>query len=130
MECRYPERYRQPKKWFDDITAYMCNELNVLNWRRAMEEEYNSIIENGTWALVDPPSDKKIVQNKWVLNIKRGTDGSTSRHKARLVAKGYPQEYGIDYEETFSPVIRNVTIKMLFGLAAELTLQVNLQIFS
>ena len=56
-------------------------------WKRALEEEYDSLIKNGTWELVPPPKDCNIIGSKWVMKIKRDADGNVDRHKARLVAR-------------------------------------------
>ncbi|UYV73820.1 hypothetical protein LAZ67_11001021 [Cordylochernes scorpioides] len=87
-----------------------------------MEEEFDSLIENKTWELVDPPKNRNIIGTKWVFKTKCNSDGSVERHKARLVAKGYSQQYGIDYEETFAPVVRQSTIRMFLALAVEYNL--------
>ncbi|UYV66286.1 hypothetical protein LAZ67_4001208 [Cordylochernes scorpioides] len=91
-------------------------------WKKAMEEEFDSLIENKTWELVDPPKNRNIIGTKWVFKTKCNSDGSVERHKARLVAKGYSQQYGIDYEETFAPVVRQSTIRMFLALAVEYNL--------
>ncbi|UYV75442.1 hypothetical protein LAZ67_13000282, partial [Cordylochernes scorpioides] len=91
-------------------------------WKKAMEEEFDSLIENKTWELVDPPKNRNIIGTKWVFKTKYNSDGSVERHKARLVAKGYSQQYGIDYEETFAPVVRQSTIRMFLALAVEYNL--------
>ena len=72
------------------------------NWKNAME----SMKINQVWELVDPPKGRKPIGNKWILKIKCKADGTIERHKAHLVAKGYTQYGGIDYKETFSPVVR------------------------
>ncbi|UYV81278.1 hypothetical protein LAZ67_20000641 [Cordylochernes scorpioides] len=94
-------------------------------WKKAMEEEFDSLIENKTWELVDPPKNRNIIGTKWVFKTKCNSDGSVERHKARLVAKGYSQQYGIDYEETFAPVVRQSTIRMFLALAVEYNLIVH-----
>lgn len=84
-----------------------------------MDKEFNSLQQNNAWELVDLLKGKKVVRNKWVYKVKKDADGNTSRYKAR-VAIGFTQKHGVDYEETFSPVIRYSTLRMLFALATEL----------
>lgn len=91
--------------------------LQHLHWRQAISEEFDALIRNGTWTLVPPPSGHNIVECKWLFRIKRNPDGTISRYKARLVAKGYTQCPGIDFKETFAPVIRPQTIKLILTIA-------------
>jgi hypothetical protein len=88
-------------------------------WRKAMQEEIDSIEKNKTWELVEKPNNKEAIGVKWVYKVKHNPDGSVQKNKARLVAKGYAQQPGIDYEETFSPVARHDTIRALISLAAQ-----------
>ena len=89
-------------------------------WRVAMEEELKMIKKNGTWELVDRPKNQKIIGVKWVFRIKYNSDGSVNKLKARLVVKGYSQEYGIDFLNTFAPMARHDTIRLLVALAAKM----------
>ena len=84
-----------------------------LKWQEATRDEYNSLVEMGTWILVSLPKNRNVIKCKWVFTVK--ADG---RHKARVVAKGFTQEHGIDYEETFSPVTRYESIRYLLAHAA------------
>ena len=80
-------------------------------WREAMESEYSSLLKNDTWDLVPPPEGKNIVGSRWVLKVKHDENGSVNRFKARLVAQG------VDYDEVFSPVARNTSVRSLLALA-------------
>lgn len=87
-------------------------------WIEAMSKEIQALHANHTWDLVTLPPGKKPIGSKWVYKVKLKSDGSLERCKARLVAKGYNQRYGIDYEETFSPVVKMATVRILLSLAA------------
>ena len=77
------------------------------------------IEKNQTWELVDRPQHKKVIGVKWIYRTKLNYDGSVNKHKARLVVKGYVQIYGVDFSETFAPVARIDTIRMLLVLTAQ-----------
>jgi hypothetical protein len=96
-----------------------CFEQAVGNpkWDNGMDEEMAALDVNVTWELVALPKDKKAIGCKWVYKIKHNADGSVSRYKARLVAKGYAQTYGIDYEDTYSPVAKMTTVRAIIVMA-------------
>ncbi len=72
---------------------------------------------NATWELMTLPKDKKSIGCKWVYKVKHNADGSMNKYKARLVTKGYAQTYGINYEETYSPVAKMTTIRAIIVMA-------------
>ena len=82
-----------------------------------MEQEFHALLRNDTWQLVPPRSGLNVIDSKWVFKVKKRSDGSIERYKARLVAKGFKQQYGLDYEDTFSPVVKPTTIRLLLSLA-------------
>ncbi|KAJ0742843.1 putative RNA-directed DNA polymerase [Helianthus annuus] len=88
-----------------------------LEWRHAMADELAALHRNGTWTLVPPVPNTNVVDCKWVYRLKTDQDGNLSRYKARLVAKGFHQQHGVDYNETFSPVIKPATIRTVLSLA-------------
>ena len=88
------------------------------NWRKAMEDEMESLRKTGTWTLVEPPNNRQIITCKWVLRIKRNATGEPVRFKARVVARGFSQVPGIDFKDTFSPTLKITGFRMLVALAA------------
>ncbi|MDV3140030.1 MAG: reverse transcriptase domain-containing protein [Sweet potato little leaf phytoplasma] len=91
--------------------------LNHAGWKQAMEAEYSALLANNTWSLVPLPSHRQAIGCKWVFRIKQNPDGSIQKYKARLVAKGFHQQPGSDYSETFSPVVKPITVRILLTLA-------------
>jgi hypothetical protein len=89
------------------------------NWVTAMNEELEALNINDTWDLVDLPPGRKTVGCKWVYKIKYKSTGEIERYKARLVAKGYSQKEGIDFDETFSPVVKMFTVRCVIALSVE-----------
>jgi hypothetical protein len=80
-------------------------------WSQAMNLEFDALLHNHTWTLVPSNPSQNLIGCKWVFRVKRKADGSVERHKARLVAKGFHQQSGVDYDETYSPVIKPTTVR-------------------
>ncbi len=101
------------------------NGPNKENWKKAIQSELESIKENDVWTVVERSSDKKIIGTRWVFKVKRNSNNEPEKFKARLVAKGYNQKYGVDYFETFAPVVKVQTLRTLLAIAANLELHVH-----
>ncbi len=82
-----------------------------------MDEEMVALDANATWELVALPRDKKAIGCKWVYKVKHNAYGYVSKYKIRLVAKGYAQTYGIDYEETYSPITKMTIVRVIIVMA-------------
>lgn len=95
------------------------NSPDADNWNQAMKDEIDSLTKMKTWEVVPRPEDRDTVESKWVYKVKYNANGEIARYKARLVAKGYTQVNGLDFNETYAPVTRLETIRLLFGLAVE-----------
>ncbi|UYV83987.1 hypothetical protein LAZ67_X000796 [Cordylochernes scorpioides] len=140
--CRYPlrNRIREKEQTSTSCTraiSYACyvHDQEPLNyedaivgqnskqWKLAMDDEFNSLMKNQTWTYVTLPSDRKAIACKWVYKIKQNADGSNKMFKARLVAKGYSQKPGLDYGETFSPVVKFDSIRTILSLCASLDME-------
>ena len=118
LHCAPPVDDYEPTTYNEAVN---CDDAD--KWTQAMHEEHDSLTENGTWDLVDHgelPLGTKILKGKWVYKLKRGSKGEITRHKARWVARGYEQVEGIDYHETFASVVKPMSYKALFALAAAL----------
>jgi hypothetical protein len=87
------------------------------SWILAMQEELNQFERNKVWTLAPRPKDHSVIGTKWVFRNKKDEEGIIVRNKARLVAQGYNQEEGIDYGETYAPVVRLEAIRMLLAFA-------------
>jgi len=83
-----------------------------------MNKEIDALMANDTWDFVDLSIGKKAISSKWIYKVKLKSDGSLERFKARLVIRGFTQQYGIDYQEVFSPVVKMATIRSIIAIAA------------
>ncbi|CAG4970927.1 unnamed protein product [Colias eurytheme] len=133
---KLPRRTRRQPDWYTNLCIAECEDIDrevtldeALNgpesvfWRASMKEELDSFKQNEAWELVDHPQNSSVIQCKWVFKKKYDSDNNV-RYRSRLVAKGFSQKAGVDYHETFSPVLRYSTLRLLFALAAKLNLDV------
>jgi len=91
--------------------------MKTSEWCQAMQIEYNALMNNHTWSLVHLPPGREAIGCKWIFRLKQNPDGSVNKHKARLMAKGFHHKQGFDYNETFSPVVKPVTVRTILTLA-------------
>lgn len=106
----------------DEPTTYdeAINSSDKNHWIEVMRDEYDSLMTNKTWILVEKPNNQKVIDNqRWVYNVKWNPDASIERYKARLIGLGFTQVYGMDYEETFSPVVRYTSIRTILAIVAQ-----------
>ncbi|GJU32219.1 ribonuclease H-like domain-containing protein [Tanacetum coccineum] len=87
------------------------------NCHNAMYDEYNALIKNGTWLLIPRPSGFNMVRSMWLFKHKFHADGTLNLYKGRLVANDSSQQLGVDFDETFSPVVKPVTVRMVLSLS-------------
>ncbi|KAK1619343.1 hypothetical protein QYE76_024860 [Lolium multiflorum] len=128
VRTRLQKGIKHPKIYTDGTVRYgllgssdephsLADALAEPHWKQAMGEEYEVLLNNQTWHLVPSRSNKNVIDCKWVYRIKKRADGTIDRYKARLVAKGFKQRYGIDYEDTFSPVVKASTIRTVLAIS-------------
>ncbi|GKD62230.1 ribonuclease H-like domain-containing protein [Tanacetum coccineum] len=87
------------------------------HWRNAMYDEYSALVKNSTWLLIPRPAGVNMVHSMWLFKHKFHADETLSHYQARLVANDSSQQLGVDFDETFSPVVKPATIRMVFSLA-------------
>ncbi|RWS00084.1 hypothetical protein B4U79_15836, partial [Dinothrombium tinctorium] len=123
---RYNLRPRKDKQHYACIAdepstfkeALLSPEAN--KWKEAIEEKLKSLKANNTWIDVARPKDRKVIPDKWVFKRKIKPDGSIERYKPRLVVKGFNQQLGVDYTETFSPIVRFTSVRVILSLAMKM----------
>lgn len=95
----------------------VASALKHERWTNAMGDEMAAQTQNGTWSLVPVTPNMHVLGYRWIFTVKLNADGTLDKLKARLVAKGYAQEEGVDYIETYSPVVRTSTIRVVLRVA-------------
>ena len=99
------------------VPSSVCAALLDPHWHHAMEEEYAALLANQTWDVVPRPPSANVVTGKWIWTHKRRADGTLERYKARWVLRDFTQRPGVDYDETFSPVVKPATVRTVLSLA-------------
>ena len=122
MVTRGKDGFRQPyiglhSVQLSPIPKTFRSALADPHWRAAMEEEYSTLLSNNTWDLIPRPPGANVVIGKWIFRHKYLADGSLDRYKARWVLRGFTQRPGVDYDETFSPVVKPATVRTVLSLA-------------
>ncbi len=92
-------------------------------WIPAIFEEYDSLVQNGTWTLCPLPPGRKAIQGKWVMKYKPGFKTTAPRYKARFVIKGYSQVFWLDYTETYAPVAKHYSLRLILSIATAKNLE-------
>ena len=127
-----PEMDRRPPDYYGEwaaVTSTGSDEPKTVKealagpdkakWMTAMEKDMESLRTHDVWDLVELPRDRKAVGSKWVYKVKKNADGSVEQYKARLVTQGFTQKFGIDYDETFCPVVRFESVRTVIALAVQ-----------
>uniref|UniRef100_A0A0A9BDA3 Uncharacterized protein n=1 Tax=Arundo donax TaxID=35708 RepID=A0A0A9BDA3_ARUDO len=124
MRTRAKDGIRQPNPRYANIATCSTVPTSVHAalrdpaWLAAMQAEFRALQDNGTWTLVPRPPRANIISGKWIFKNKYHADGSLERHKARWVVRGFTQRPGLDFDQTFSPVVKPATIRTVLHLAA------------
>ncbi|GJU25639.1 retrotransposon protein, putative, ty1-copia subclass [Tanacetum coccineum] len=136
VEPRRSKRARNEKSFGPDFVSFMVeNEPTSYReavtssegqqWREAIKSEIESILQNHTWELVDLPPGCKPLGYKWIFKKKMKADGTVDKYKARVVIQGFRQREGLDYFDTYSPVTRITSIRMIIAIAALRNLEIH-----
>jgi histone deacetylase 1/2 len=110
-------RYDPKRRAFFATPVSHHDALHELEWRAAMADEFAALQSTNTWVLVPRPPGVNIVGSKWIFKTKHRSDGTVDKHKAHLVARGFTQRHGIDYGDTFSPIVKPAIVRLVLSLA-------------
>ena len=118
---RRPSRYESNVVEYDVPTTYVeaMRSEDSSKWTGAIKKELEAHNENETWSLVERRPEMKIIDSRWVFRIKKDNTGNVCRYKARLCACGFMQRKGVDFTETFAPVVRYDSVRVLLAMVAE-----------
>jgi hypothetical protein len=103
----------EPKSYLEAV-----NGPNGDLWKEAVEKELGSLDKARTWDVVNRVTGKKEVGSRWVFKIKRLADGSVDKFKPRFVAQGFSQRPGFDFDETYTPIVRFDSLRLLLAIMA------------
>lgn len=118
MLTRSKTCHSKPKMFLSHVEPTYVKQAQVHpDWCQAIKPEYDALIANQTRTLTNLPPHRKHVGCRWVFKVKGNHDGTINKYKSRLVANGYHQKYGFDFNETFSPVVKPTTIRVVLTLA-------------
>ena len=121
MTTRAKHGFRQPAAYNTALLSPVPRTYRAAladpNWRAAMLDEHAALLQNNTWDLVPRPPGANVVTGKWIFKHKFQADGSLERYKARWVLRGFTQRPGVDFSETFSPVVKPATVRTVLSLA-------------
>ena len=121
LTLEYEETSTDPASYKEAMLSTDCE-----NWKIAMKEEYDSLMKNHTWELVERPKNQRLIGCKWIFKTKPEIPGiEKGRYKAMLVAKGFSQKEGVDYNEIFSPVVKHTSIRVILALVASYNLELD-----
>lgn len=112
-----PRAHLSTTSMIPETPTYFSVAQKYPEWRQAMSTEFNALLTNDTWSLVLNSKAANVISCKWVFRTKRLAHGKIERRKARLVAKCFFQKSGVDYDQTFSPVGKATTIRLVLSLA-------------
>jgi hypothetical protein len=122
MPAEHQPEMSKPTEPCSYLEAITCEDAKF--WIPAIAEEYDSLIRNSTWTLCQLPAGRKAIEGKWVMKFKPGFKTTAPRYKARFVIKGYSQVYGLDYTETYAPVVKNYSIRAIMAIVAARDLEI------
>jgi len=132
---RSTQNRQAPDRYGHVVTLVLCDQEDPTSvaeakasqdkWEKAMDAEMASLQANNVWELVNSPTNQKVIGSKWIFKRKLNADGVVEWYKARLVVQGCSQKYGLDYEETFIPIVRFESVRMLLAIRARHKLELH-----